>query len=419
MTSAGDDKSVLYVGDARDSGAPFWDLPVRPRAIISSPPYWDLQDYGTQGQIGFGQSLSDYLGDVGKVLAKCYAVASDDATMWLVVGSIRRNGQLVRLPALIAHTAESANWIAREEITWSKGKSMPWTGHGQLRDVTEQILLFSKNRHHLFDVDSLRSPDPSSPWWVKYPERYSPLGRGPTNLWEIPIPTQGAWKQGPRHACPFPPDLTYRLISLITEPHDAVLDPFAGVGSVPAMAEAIGRVGYGIDVSPHYVSQLQAARSEAKAWLCDNGFGDESISNRLKAFRQLIIQLRLLKYGKLLASSLSKAGFEIGGVFVVRSRRKPTSPHKIVRAEFYVIVDGELPSGDDAEAIRTAAIRASSVRPLSKFGIEPTFGFRVAGELNDVKWFSNSRFWDRPSEERPTAAGLHLASRFAPRIKRF
>ena len=412
------DKCVLYQGDARATEASFWDLPIKPRAIVTSPPYWDLQDYGVECQIGYGQTLDGYLDDLQKVLATSYAVASDDATMWLVVGSIRRGGKLVRLPALIAQRAEAANWIPREEVTWSKGKSMPWTGHGQLRDVTEQVLLFSKTERHMFDVDTLRSPDPSSPWWTKYPERYSPLGRGLTNLWEISIPTQGAWKQGPRHACPFPPELTYRLITLVTAPGDAVLDPFAGVGSVPAMAEAIGRVGYGIDVSERYVAELHVARRDANDWVERMGFDDASVSNRRTWFKQLIIQLRILKFGKLLASSLSNAGFDLAGVFVTRSRRKPQSPHKIVCANFQILVDERLPSENEANAICAAAVKESSIRPLSKFGIEPTFSLGMALDLENVKWFRNGQFWNQPSDQRPAAGGPHLASRFAPRLKR-
>jgi len=29
--------------------------------IITSPPYWHIKDYGVQGQIGYGQSLHEYL----------------------------------------------------------------------------------------------------------------------------------------------------------------------------------------------------------------------------------------------------------------------------------------------------------------------------------------------------------------------
>ena len=42
------------------------------------------------------------------------------------------------------------------------------------------------------------------------------------------------------------------MLSLTTVEGDVVLDPLAGVGSVPAMAEAMGRVGYGLELTVAY-----------------------------------------------------------------------------------------------------------------------------------------------------------------------
>ena len=35
--------------------------------VVTSPPYWLLKDYGSPGQIGFGQSLHEYLRDLARV----------------------------------------------------------------------------------------------------------------------------------------------------------------------------------------------------------------------------------------------------------------------------------------------------------------------------------------------------------------
>jgi len=32
--------------------------------IITSPPYWHLKDYGVKNQIGYGQTLHEYLKDL-------------------------------------------------------------------------------------------------------------------------------------------------------------------------------------------------------------------------------------------------------------------------------------------------------------------------------------------------------------------
>ena len=30
--------------------------------VVTSPPYWQLKDYGTAGQLGYDQDYEDYLG---------------------------------------------------------------------------------------------------------------------------------------------------------------------------------------------------------------------------------------------------------------------------------------------------------------------------------------------------------------------
>ena len=56
----------------------------------------------------------------------------------------------------------------------------------------------SKSEDFLFDLTDLLSPDPASPWWVKYPERYSPKGRRPTKPLAHPHPHSRVLEIGPR-----------------------------------------------------------------------------------------------------------------------------------------------------------------------------------------------------------------------------
>lgn len=54
------------------------------------------------------------------------------------------------------------------------------------------------------------------------------------------------------HICPLPLDIVERVIELRSNPGDIVLDPFAGLFTVPYMAIKLGRIGYGIELSPPY-----------------------------------------------------------------------------------------------------------------------------------------------------------------------
>ena len=397
----------LNIGDAQDLLGLWQGLP-EPRSIVTSPPYLDMHDYGNASQIGArGQSVGGYLAQMSKLFLDCYRIAAEDATFWLVVGAVRRNGRLIPLPDKLASRAEKAGWTLREAITWDKQKALPWTHHGELRDITEQVLLFSKTDDYRFDATELRSPIPNSIWWRRYPERYSPNGAMPTNLWSIPIPTQGSWSGIRTHFCPFPEELTFRMLSLTTVKGDIVLDPLAGIGSVPAMAEAMGRVGYGLELTAAFGSKYAHVARSAKGFLGrlveDDG--------RRSAYYQTIIQLRILKFAKLLAREIRSAGLSISWVRAKQRSNAPMQENHVVTAAFELVLE-------DESMLETALITAHSAicrPPLSKFGIEAKLA-AVSDVVSptDGYWFASGRFWNTPSTERPIDGEPHVVTRFKP-----
>lgn len=45
--------------------------------VITSPPYWQLKDYGNDGQIGFDDSYEDYINNLNLVWNECCRVLED------------------------------------------------------------------------------------------------------------------------------------------------------------------------------------------------------------------------------------------------------------------------------------------------------------------------------------------------------
>ena len=58
-----------------------------------------------------------------------------------------------------------------------------------------------------------------------------------------------------RHICPLQFGVIERCIELWSNPGDKVLDPFAGIGSVPYKAVKMGRYGVGIELKESYYKQ--------------------------------------------------------------------------------------------------------------------------------------------------------------------
>ena len=398
----------LNLGDAQHLRRMWCDTP-RPHSIITSPPYLDMHDYGNTSLIGTrGQDVNDYLHQMTDLFQACFDISTNDATLWLVVGSVRRNGRLIALPDKLVTRAERAGWILRESVTWDKQKALPWTHHGELRDVTEQVLLLSKTHDFRFEAQVLRSPIPNSVWWRRYPERYSPDGRLETNLWSIPIPTQGSWTGVRSHLCPFPEELTYRMLSLTTVAGDTVLDPLAGVGSVPAMAEAMGRVGYGLELTAEYTQRYDVSRRRA----CDFLASLNSDERMHEIFHQTILELRLLKYAKVLGQRLNQSTAEVSWVRVRKSRRKPTRQFQIIAADFDVVIN----DSDLGETAHAAAYELIEQRPLSKFGVDARISVSLEGDSSmRGYWYTSGFFWQSPSTQRPIGGEPHVVANFSPK----
>ena len=397
----------LNVADATDLSGMWTTLP-RPQAIITSPPYLDMHDYGNSSQIGVrGQSADEYLDQMGRLFRECHDIAAPDATFWLIAGSVRRNKRLILLRDLLADRAERAGWTLRESIVWDKQKALPWTHHGELRDITEQVLLFSKSDDFKFYANDLRSPIPNSVWWRRYPERYSPDGTMPTNLWSIQIPTQGAWSGLRTHFCPFPEELTYRMLSLTTDSGDTVLDPLAGIGSVPAMATAMDRVGYGLELTEESVELYNATLKSAKAFI-SHLRKDEK---RRDTFHRTIIRLRLLKFARLLAGEIKEDGTKLLWVRVAESDVAPVQKHHVTSATFELVTDPNA----CLKSITNAATAAAKRAPLSKFGIDAQIIASFLTESSmDGYWYRSGRFWEQPDSHRPSDGEPHVVANFDP-----
>lgn len=74
-----------------------------------------------------------------------------------------------------------------------------------------------------------------------------------------------------KHICPLQLDVIERCIDLWTNPDDIVLDPFAGIGSVPYQAVLMGRRGLGVELKDSYFSQAANNLAQAEAAFAENG----------------------------------------------------------------------------------------------------------------------------------------------------
>src|ERR1700739_509875 len=54
--------------------------------IVTSPPYWQLKDYGADNQIGYHSSYEDYINNLNLVWKECYRVLESGCRLCVNIG---------------------------------------------------------------------------------------------------------------------------------------------------------------------------------------------------------------------------------------------------------------------------------------------------------------------------------------------
>lgn len=347
-------------------------------ATITSPPYWDLKDYGHEDQIGWGQALDEYLEEMRLIFRAVHRHTRDDGSLWIVADSLRPSDpdggvrRLEPLPFQLADEAREAGWSLRDIIIWKKDKTLPWSSPGRLRNIFEYVLLLVKSDQFKYRVDRIRDPIRLKQWWVKWPERHHPEGKVPVNVWDIPIPVQGSWKADElEHMCPLPPDLVERLVLLSTDPGDVVFDPFAGTGVVIAEAERLGRHGVGIELVDRYVNAYEKKTLPVimKRDSTDTLRRREERSSWLK---RTILKLRVTKYPKVLYQQLEAKQPKLKRPHIALVLMQPLksdtldTPHKLIDAQVIFMSNEDV---DGRDELRRHLKEIAQKKPASKFGI--------------------------------------------------
>jgi DNA modification methylase len=360
-------------------------LPESVDLIVTSPPYWDLIDYGTDNQIGFGQSKEEYLTDIEKVLKVCFDVLRPTGSMWLIADNYRKSGSIHLLPWEIGEHAKKAGWKIRDMVIWDKQYNVPWHQKGQMRNTSEFILFMTKSDEYKYYVDRIKELDEISKWWVDFPERFNPKGKTPTNIWSFPIRRRGTWPTPAEvnHFCSLPTGLIGRIIELTTDSGDLVLDPFAGSGVVLAQAKALGRHYLGFDINPKYKRMFAKTINEVDAEWKSIQNRRQKFASAQKSFEYSVMSLRALKFARQVTKpffeKLSKqARGNVSAILCLADIPKEFQRDVPINVSIQIVVKAHDKAYDSA--LKKSGKR-SNMPPLSHYGIEATIAVVTSRSL--------------------------------------
>jgi len=352
-----------FIHDARTIS----QLPLKSQVdlIITSPPYFDMKDYGSDNQIGFGQDYESYLNDLETVFSQCAQLTKETGSLWIIIDILRINGEIKLLPFDVLQKVQNSGWQLQDILIWEKDKTVPYSHRGQMRNIFEYILFFTKSPSFKFYRERITSVNDLKEWWQKYPERYSPNGKSPTNIWEFPIPVQG--KNYIKHFCPLPEDLIERIIHLCSDPSDTILDPFAGTGAVLSAAYRLHRNYIGCDLNRSYRKKFLEYIQTISPVETDSLYKSEK---EIEQFSKTIQKLRMLKFPKTLYKQIEKSlPATAKGIQAIIAIPKLINVEELPKNKFmackYVFITA------DKAAIPMDKIEGFiNKAPLSKYGIQ-------------------------------------------------
>ena len=290
---------------------------------VTSPPYYNLRDYGAAGQIGMEEQPEEYIAKLVDVFREVRRVLRKDGTLWVNIGdSYAGSGKgrvadgthymgkpsksgdyqgvssgilhktaaanckrkdLIGIPWMLAFALRADSWYLRQDIIWEKPNAMPESVRDRCTKAHEYIFLLAKSARYYFDAAAIREPcgtkgnartfrgggaytngksfrNSVRTKRESHGNRINSTGeRNRRSVWSIATAQFKA-----AHYATFPERLVEPCILAGCPEGGVVLDPFAGSGTTGVVAKRLRRNFIGVEINPDYQKMAQDRISAAQ-----------------------------------------------------------------------------------------------------------------------------------------------------------
>jgi DNA modification methylase len=228
--------------------------------VITSPPYWQLKDYGNDKQIGFHESYESYINNLNLVWKECHRVLHDGCRLCINIGDQFARSvyygryKVIPIRTEIIKFCEIVGFDYMGAVIWQKVTttnttggatimgSFPYPRNGILKIDYEFILLFKKLG------DSPKPTIEQKNLSAMTKEEWNTFFSGHWNF-------AGEKQNG--HLAMFPEELPARLLKMFAFVGDTVLDPFLGSGTTSLAARNLRRNSVGYEINIEFVSKIK------------------------------------------------------------------------------------------------------------------------------------------------------------------
>lgn len=182
----------LHEGDCRPILKGLEDATVD--CCVTSPPYFNMRDYGVKGQIGLEKTIASHVRVMVNVFREVRRVLKPQGTLWLNYGDSYAEGgrgghrksagfhahksregdlagkrkrlvkggvkpkDLIGMPWRIALALQADGWWLRSCIVWEKPSCMPESAKDRPTSSHEYIFLLAKKRRYYYDGAAIAEP---------------------------------------------------------------------------------------------------------------------------------------------------------------------------------------------------------------------------------------------------------------------
>jgi site-specific DNA-methyltransferase (adenine-specific) len=296
-------ENTILHGDAKEKLKEIFDNSID--MCMTSPPYWQLRDYGKENQLGLESDFNEYIDKLCSVFDEVWRVLKNNGTCWVNIGDSYagscgpgsdldrlakkgmevlnnysrnnvygiRNKSLCMIPQRFAIEMISRGWILRNVIIWHKPNCLPSSVKDRFTVDFEYLYFFSKNQNYYFKqqfenikYDSLKrkrrgnNENKNSHMQTINASRenigYDDIeeewdnhqGRNRRTVWSIN--TKGCKEL---HYAVYPEELCIISIDAGCPDGGIVLDPFMGAGTTGVAALKLGVNFIGIELNEDYI----------------------------------------------------------------------------------------------------------------------------------------------------------------------
>lgn len=241
--------------------------------IITSPPYFQMRDYGTgTEQRGLEKDVDTFIEGLVNDFRDCKRVLNETGSLFVNLGEANIDGQYNAIPHKFAMAMMKDSWVLNDEVIWIKNNPVFTQAKRTVR-AHEFIFHFVKSKDYAYDISWLGGlSDPNDLISYGTTGKISNLlsamdFRGNiirTNSNNMTKLRRDCNDRGFHltHNAAFPVTIPLIFILTTTKPGDTILDIYSGTATTGEASALSGRNYIGYEVKPEYIKASEVRLSE-------------------------------------------------------------------------------------------------------------------------------------------------------------